>query len=832
MATNKEDGKQQGAANNPGIWQMCDICGGYFEHPVTYHMRMAHPGCGAHAGGRGYNSGGQYCGGWAGNCGDGGVGGSSWYLICESCKEKHSKGHLNKSNKLKDGSRKALSDQLNLKQSQPFVMPVTSMMASFSKATVSSPTGQMDCHMIMKANSMFLLDLASSSAEEKGRKRLTSTSGSSLATVSEMTPGDPGSFPYTQFHCLETLGVQDHQLRELNEELMMEEQWRRGDYEESRSSSETVRCQAAEAVVSDKDSDKPDANPESQGIEPPSEFQEGPGGGVVYRRNKFHRSVSIGSPRGKEWSPTLSSNARILTNRKRNSSHEDSGDHHHISTAEFLAHTSPAWQKLFEGGSVTSKLIDSTVLSFLLQVNDLDSLQLAMQQSLRKAVCRSYAMQAFTWLLRSVSQPVCLHDLLWFLISSWQLQPVQKESNKNNQAKKDNKDEVNAALKQEEHDLRMTQREREEGFEHPMSDLSLVGGAEQVLQSSLHTLLQTISDLMRLLPLGSALQQAAITCFSLKFWPSDHPFLHQSHLFSTVSKILSRGDSEDNVASPKHGGGHQHPREGGVEAWGDLTAQAEVSVSSRQAMVPSLTDASTETFWESGDEDRNKTKWIQIKIPGKEQPRSVAVHIDNGRDIGNKVGSVTFKTGRTQDDLMVLKSTDVENRFAGWVTCFLNDGCSDVVRIELKGPDNTVRLRQVKVIGKSNDVQSPSPPEKGESHKIQQSNCETETLRVFRLITRQVFGKLLETDTDLDIPGLDTLDTNTSETDLKEHMVGILFSRSKLSHLQKQVLHVFLLYIFCKHIFLRSARTSWLPSAPRLSASGTSGSCLCALTSL
>ena len=134
MATNKEDGKQQGAANNPGIWQMCDICGGYFEHPVTYHMRMAHPGCGAHAGGRGYNSGGQYCGGWAGNCGDGGLGGSSWYLICEPCKEKHSKGHLNKANKLKDGSRKALSDQLNLKQSQPFVMPVTSMMASFSKA--------------------------------------------------------------------------------------------------------------------------------------------------------------------------------------------------------------------------------------------------------------------------------------------------------------------------------------------------------------------------------------------------------------------------------------------------------------------------------------------------------------------------------------------------------------------------------------------------------------------------------------------------------------------------------------------------------------------------
>merc|ERR1740129_1911799 len=121
----------------------------------------------------------------------------------------------------------------------------------------------------------------------------------------------------------------------------------------------------------------------------------------------------------------------------------------------------------------------------------------------------------------------------------------------------------------------MTQREREEGFEHPMSDLSLVGGAEQVLQSSLHTLLQTISDLMRLLPLGSALQQAAITCFALRFWPSDHPFLHQSHLFSTISKILSRGEGEVEEVSPRLG----HV-EGGVEAWVDLTPQVEVTVSS------------------------------------------------------------------------------------------------------------------------------------------------------------------------------------------------------------------------------------------------------------
>ena len=54
----------------------------------------------------------------------------------------------------------------------------------------------------------------------------------------------------------------------------------------------------------------------------------------------------------------------------------------------------------------------------------------------------------------------------------------------------------------------------------------------------------------------------------------------------------------------------------------------------------------------------------------------------------------------------------------------------------------------------------------------------------------QVFGKLITPDgvsgkmKFVDGAGLDSLD---GDHDLKEHMVGILFSRSKLSHLQRQV---------------------------------------------
>lgn len=80
---------------------------------------------------------------------------------------------------------------------------------------------------------------------------------------------------------------------------------------------------------------------------------------------------------------------------------------------------------------------------------------------------------------------------------------------------------------------------------------------------------------------------------------------------------------------------------------------------------------------------------------------------------------------------------DLDSRHIGWVTSELPGGDNHIIKIELKGPENTLRVRQVKVLGWKD----------GESTKIagqisasvaQQRNCEAETLRVFRLITSQV----------------------------------------------------------------------------------------------
>ena len=80
---------------------------------------------------------------------------------------------------------------------------------------------------------------------------------------------------------------------------------------------------------------------------------------------------------------------------------------------------------------------------------------------------------------------------------------------------------------------------------------------------------------------------------------------------------------------------------------------------------------------------------------------------------------------------------EVESRHSGWVSCCLPSSSTRVVRLELKGPDNSLRLRQVKLLG---EVDGASLAVSGQRSPLvmQQQNCEAETLKVFRLLTSQV----------------------------------------------------------------------------------------------
>ncbi|KAF5304151.1 hypothetical protein FQA39_LY01936 [Lamprigera yunnana] len=743
----------------------CELCGELFHHPVTYHMRQAHIGCGLHAGGRGYNSGGNYCLGWAGNCGEGGLAGSSWYLLCESCREKYIKASRNN----KQGNQaKAIAKRKN----------------TFSKS-VNSPgsVNHVETHIIMKNNAIFLLDLASSADMGMSHRR---TSMSAMPSLSENNspPGLGGPFsPLPPFQCLQALGA----ISPYEEMPFCDEELRRKSVQEGFfSGSSHGQRPLSEVSLSDNDADS------IKGL-------------------RFHRSVSMGT-NGAPWSKS-GQDGRIIMMRKRNNS---SSEMTNEGGSSLLCHPSSMLQKLvpnMDSSSIVSNeqsndslnlqgrqdklsLLQRPVMLFILQQHDLDSLQLAMKQALRKAMCRVYAMQALNWLLKSVTQPVCLHDLLWWFVTS--LTPLDIDT----EGEEDNK--PHRKLDEQEMNI----------CEHPLSDITIAGEAVSPLSSTFHGLLQTVADLMVLLPMGSALQQMAVRCWGLRFVPADHSFLHRSQVFSNISKILSRSEElEDCTISMQDSHPNNHVKVFTVhhfvlyniclqlncivESLKDLTSTVEIKASSRQAMVGSLTDASTETFWESGDEDRNKTKSLTVICAQSHHPKLICVHIDNCRDLANKIASISFSSGANSEDFIRLRTVEVETRLlGGWVNCTVEDMDHTVIRIELKGPDNSVRVRQIRVLGEI-DGETLKIGKQYNAVTIQQRNCESETLRVFRLITSQVFGKLIVGD--LDGHNLNNLDSGSGSAseglesieesnELREHMVGILFSRSKLTHLQKQVI--------------------------------------------
>uniref|UniRef100_A0A0K2UH48 RCR-type E3 ubiquitin transferase n=1 Tax=Lepeophtheirus salmonis TaxID=72036 RepID=A0A0K2UH48_LEPSM len=795
--------KEQQPPVEPG--KLCEMCDQYFGNPVTYHMRLEHPGCGSHAGGKGYNSGGNYCKGWAGNCGDGGVGGSSWYLICSNCRDNYKKISSQQIPPPPPPSGSDSNDPPPIPPVKPSKslppssssLPIKSRSSSKrSKITTSSSSNTLhssgiNSHIIMKNNATFLLDLSSSSNNNESAKM--SSSSAFLYSVSELTTMDPNPFPITPFQCFNSLCVKESVLRDMNDEFYLDK-----DSFKSNSAqppnigyplpSSDAGESKAEIKHLNNNNDDVDESANNGGVRCSLEETVSPPEGFQSDENDApnslkHSNVSSSPIRFRNSSHT------DKDNRKRNSSCEEQ-IHHKKDDDFFLSHPSHDLQKLFtnsNGGYVVSDILQRPVMSFVLQWNDLDSLQLSMANSIRKASCRTYAIQALNWLLRSVSQPDCLHDLLWFFVASLENSQVEANNSNNDHyvRKQRRQNQQKLMANGQQFPLNENVAQMNNYFtpqfsglnEHPSSDIVTGGEAIQPLPSTLYSLLQTISDLMLLLPLGSPLLQIAVTCWAIKFKPSDHQFLHQSHVFSSISKILSRSEEFDTnviVNNPLV-----------VEKSLDSTSYIEIKTSSRVSMITSLSDNSTETFWESGDEDRNKIKWISLTV-GDVKRGHVCAHIDNCRDLVSKVSGITFKLGAREEDLIVIKQVDVENRFAGWVSCYFDDVMCvgrnvSLLKIEFKGPDSTLRVRQIKLLS----VGSQSIcDDKDIDSLIKQQNCESETLRVFRLMTAQVFGKFLRQD--------NSMDDSEEDLDLREHVVGILFnSKTRLSYLQKQV---------CSHI--------------------------------
>ncbi|XP_053677390.1 E3 ubiquitin-protein ligase highwire [Anopheles nili] len=744
----------------------CELCRTVLHSiPVTYHMRLAHPGCGRPAGGQGYNSNGVYCEGWAGDCGDGGHGVSSWYLLCEACRKRY---EGTTPAPLPVGSQAALSAAAERRNEPP-------------RSTLPS-----ELFAMMKENAFFLLDLAP--VESSACSGSTASTGE--ASLTEVTDAFEWPAPPDRPACLSTFVVDSE-----------------------------VSQQTATRYPNDGT---------------PSHFLPLSGG-------KFHRSVSMGQGAG----PSV-----VLRRRQRR---EDER-----SDANLLNHPSENLRRLVplevgtlngggggnglpggSGSNGTVGLLGRPAMVFILERHNLDRLRRLLIRQLRRSLCHRYSLQAFNWLLRQLTEPIGLHDVMWWFVS---------------------------ALATNDADVELTDAESELGLEHPAS--SCEGHLSRGISRALHAFLSTVSELTLHFPLGSPLQRIAVQCFGLRFVPSDHQFLHRVNVFGNISRILSKSEEEEERALEAQSvRGHLlgAPDVAAIEVtlFQDVTDLYELTVSSRPALTQALLDNSTETFWESDEEDRGKPKTIELIPVGRAgsgapgvgcQLALIAVHVDNSRDVACKVTSLLLYGGSHINnatgtgELSLLRTIEIDPAACAWQTIPVSSsssgapghGCtSGHHRLEIRGPDATLRIRQVKLYGTRSEnpassVAAPNVPALPLPRQVQSRLCEQETLRVFRLLTGQVFGKLLEETSMLVAPaggtngstgstvnggnGGDGCATELSPLpslsesihDLREHAVGILFSRRKLSHLQKQIIVHVVQAIECETVKARDAWESLL----------------------
>ena len=71
-----------------------------------------------------------------------------------------------------------------------------------------------------------------------------------------------------------------------------------------------------------------------------------------------------------------------------------------------------------------------------------------------------------------------------------------------------------------------------------------------------------------------------------------------------------------------------------VSVMENVLSQGRLKVSSNDAMSNSLTDGSTETFWESRDEPRGRARQLTVTFEKERKLFAVCVHIDNQKDAG------------------------------------------------------------------------------------------------------------------------------------------------------------------------------------------------------
>ncbi|MFH4976506.1 hypothetical protein AB6A40_003215 [Gnathostoma spinigerum] len=409
------------------------------------------------------------------------------------------------------------------------------------------------------------------------------------------------------------------------------------------------------------------------------------------------------------------------------------------------------------------------VLSFVTERHNLAHIRSAMSTAVARAVFFSHSFRVWNWLLKIVSVESSISDIIWqYLTALTSYAPLARWYT----------EDVTLATR-----LRL--------LPHPWRVCFIAGPVASRMVVQMHSFLHTVSVILK-----SGAVDPALRCLCFRAWTLQLTYHEQDMLslicsvLSTVGRVLS--DQSGEVSLQLDGSTPKSDTDLGdlaesessspspvLKELVDLSNTLRIEATSRQAMVVCLTDGSGETFWESGEEDKNRSRSLTVHLQNESVSASLlALYIDNIRDEGHRITSVTVTTVDVNGAVKKLHSDALGYQFIGWTKCCLIGVSS--VRVILKGPDQSSRLRQLRVFGFKAENDVLDDMEKREqislrpsaSHQLLFNYTQLDAFGLFQSIAAQAFG--------------DEFSHEENGT-LRQQILELLFSRVQLQSLQTYI---------------------------------------------
>ncbi|CAD5224052.1 unnamed protein product [Bursaphelenchus okinawaensis] len=410
------------------------------------------------------------------------------------------------------------------------------------------------------------------------------------------------------------------------------------------------------------------------------------------------------------------------------------------------------------------------VLSFIVENHDLSAIAHKFEDSIRRAVILSHAFKVWNWLLKLVTSESSVMDIVWqYLNTMFSFSPAYQHS-------------IDVKFATKLHLL-----------PHPWRLCFLAGDlVTQRMVEAMHSFLATLYVI-----LNADNVDIRLKCLCFKSWTFQLT-IHEQDLLYTLCKLLCKvgevlSDTSTDTslliqddASPRNRQKSKKEQEilPIVKQFDQLNQLIKLDSSTQKQILHCLLDGSHETFWESGEEDNNRTSCLTISWAADVcMPAIIGVFIDNVQDSSYRVCQVNFTTGsanRGAGNVITLNSVNLSSKFVGWVRCSTL-GTASPLKIQIKFNGRSCRLRQIVVLGQSNVCANVVVPETADTskslkatspHQLSFSSAQIDAFSLFQAVAAQAFSDEFAED---------------ENGHLRQQVIEMLFNRVQLQPLQVYV---------------------------------------------